>query len=490
MKQLLKSIIIPLFCLFAGGSLLPSAQGAFDAAKMQESSVRIVAITPGEGDKISISGGTGFLINETGNIVTNQHVVDGAQNLFVLRRVGGITRLYKATCEPNQQSKEVDLAVLNSSIRGAAIKVNTMEPKLLSSVFTMGFPGIADDKSDEIQDAFFRAILKKKDNPALQGDGVDVTPELSENRRLGDMLSPSFPSGKVRRLGNQTLVQGGAAISVVDIDINMGHGNSGGPLLDEAGYVIGVVGRGTRKPDIRSIPHFDPNDPKKVLYIEHVTVDVDKVDWGIAESELEKFLKERNISFPTVHVDVSQIGHWNTKQKLLIALACVCAVVAAGIAFFLVPRRQPVAISTPTSVIDEKIRRILGDRGDAAGGSDAAKPRPKSSVESVWDFEIQGPGGFRQNVRLTDADFKRGRGRVVVGRNSDFSDVMVKHESVSRQHLHFELRDSGLVVADRHSSNGTKVNGKSLAAPFRNQSLKEGDRIQFGELTAGIRRGF
>ena len=172
MNKLLKSITIPLFCLFAGGSLLPSAHGAFDAEKMQESSVRIVSVRF-EGDKVSgIGTGTGFLINEKGNVVTNQHVVNGAGIIYALRRMGNETRLYKCTCEPNQQSKEVDLAVLTTTIKGPSLKMNTVEPKLLAPVYTMGYPGIADDGSDEI--FFHRSRLAPKVYFEDLREGVEV----------------------------------------------------------------------------------------------------------------------------------------------------------------------------------------------------------------------------------------------------------------------------------------------------------------------------
>jgi len=489
MKRFLRFITIPLFCLFTGGALLPSAS-AIDTDKTQMSIVRIVKISS-EDDKgnVSYGTGTGFIVNENGNIVTNQHVVNGAEEMngvsqiFALRYMGGgVTRLYRCKCEPAQQSKELDLAVLSSSIKAPHLVLNTKEPKPTAVVYTVGFPGISDTADRDVKNAFISAVLAKRNDPAVDGDGADVSRELSENNRLQDMVIPSFSTGQVKRMGNQAWQEGSGSLRVVDCDIPVAHGNSGGPLLDEGGYVIGVVGDGISKAmDFATVTDDKGNKLP-------VTGGIDKVDWGIAEVELQKFLLDGKIAIHHVAFDVKKIGHWSARQKILISLACACALVAAGLAVFLLPRRQPAHAPLRTTVINERIDQLLAARGVQA--QPQPQPQPQPSVGSVWEFDIQGPGGFRQNVRLTDADFKRGRGRVVVGRNSDFSDVPVKHDSVSRQHLHFELKDSGIVVADRHSSNGTKINGKSLGKPFQSQSLREGDSIQFGELTASVRRGF
>jgi len=488
MKKLLKFIAVPLFCMIGPGVLPPVAR-AIDPQKIQETTVRIVAIkwTDKAQGNYLFGSGSGSLINENGDILTSQHVIDGMEELYAMRYVGGVTRLYKCKCDASRQDTTTDLAVLSSSIKAPYLVLNTVEPQPTAMVHTAGFPGYADAADKDIFHAFSGAVIASAEDPALEGDGVDISRRMSENKRLQDMVIPSFSTGQVRRMGNQIFPGRTAPTRVIDTDIPTGHGNSGGPLMDAAGCLIGVVGQNHKQAgDTQSSDLLAVGTDGKLHPIPQ-TVAVEKVNWAISEMEIERFLADRRIGFHKVKFDVTKMGQWSTKQKVLVSLAGACALLAAGLAFFLVPRRQPAPKSTPTVVIAEKMRRIMEEQGLV---KPLSKQQAKSSVESIWDFEIQGPAGFRQNVRLTDADFKRGRGRVVLGRNSDFSDVLVKHDSVSRQHLHFELKDSGLVVADRHSSNGTKVNGKSLAGPFRNQLLREGDRIQFGELTASVRRGF
>jgi len=249
MHKLLKSITIPLFCLFTGGAFLPSAV-AIDIDKTQLSIVRIVTIRSEDGKGTVKTGiGTGFIINENGNIITNQHVVDGAEEIngvsqiFALRTVKGETRLYRCKCEA-QHSKEPDLAVLSSSIKAPYLVLNTVEPKPTSAIYRVGFPAVSDTNDSHIHSAFITAILSKRDDPAVAGAGADITRAMSEDKRLHDMVIPSWFTGQVRRMSISQAFLTGTGLRVVDCDIAGTHGTSGGPLLDEGGHVIGVVGEG------------------------------------------------------------------------------------------------------------------------------------------------------------------------------------------------------------------------------------------------------
>lgn len=74
-----------------------------------------------------------------------------------------------------------------------------------------------------------------------------------------------------------------------------------------------------------------------------------------------------------------------------------------------------------------------------------------------------------------------GSGGAVIGRSRD-CDVVLADDNVSRRHA--ELRPSGgsWIIVDLGSTNGVKVNGRSISGP---QSLKSGDTLELGgsELT-------
>jgi 2-alkenal reductase len=136
-----------------------------------------------------VSSGTGFFITDDGYLVTNNHVVDGAGELVVIYAKGG-----SATARLIGTAPEFDLAVLKieGHVPAVAEWGDSSELPLGSQVIAIG------------------SALGRYQNTVT-----------------GGMLS-----GFNRELGGlRGLLQTDAAIN---------HGNSGGPLINLAGQVIGI----------------------------------------------------------------------------------------------------------------------------------------------------------------------------------------------------------------------------------------------------------
>lgn len=74
-------------------------------------------------------------------------------------------------------------------------------------------------------------------------------------------------------------------------------------------------------------------------------------------------------------------------------------------------------------------------------------------------------------------DFKQAS--IIVGRDES-ADVLIDNPSVSRRHAEIRLDDSGWVVEDLGSSNGTYFQGQKIAGP---RSIGLGDEIGFGKFS-------
>lgn len=72
---------------------------------------------------------------------------------------------------------------------------------------------------------------------------------------------------------------------------------------------------------------------------------------------------------------------------------------------------------------------------------------------------------------------------VVMGR-SDETDVVLDDPYASEFHLRLVAQESGLMLHDLGSTNGTYVNGRRISAPTQ---LKHGDTIQVGKTVMEIR---
>ena len=135
--------------------------------------------------------GSGFLISDDGYLLTNHHVV-GTQRVVKVKWSDG--------------SETVGEVLRTDPRRDVAlIKTN---------------PGA-------------RAALGLRHSPAQQGETV-----YAIGSPLGDRFQNTMSKGIVSALRNQ---QG---LSYIQSDVMVNHGSSGGPLLDEAGKVIGLTASG------------------------------------------------------------------------------------------------------------------------------------------------------------------------------------------------------------------------------------------------------
>lgn len=68
-----------------------------------------------------------------------------------------------------------------------------------------------------------------------------------------------------------------------------------------------------------------------------------------------------------------------------------------------------------------------------------------------------------------------------VGRALD-NDIVIESGDISRHHARLELADDQIRIVDLNSTNGTRVNGKTI----RSQAIRSGDEVAFGTLTADV----
>lgn len=178
-----------------------------------------------------VATGTGFVVSSSGHLVTNAHVVTGCQK----------TTLANGKLLTMQAYDPVtDLALLKSSaLEGVAplFLRGGSGVEVAESVVVAGFP--------------------------LSGM---VSPDL--NVTIGNVSALSGPDGSK---------------SLIQITAPVQPGNSGGPILDEAGIVVGVV---VSKLDAIAVATITGDIPQNV-------------NFGIALGELKSFLVKQKVRFAT-----------------------------------------------------------------------------------------------------------------------------------------------------------------------------------------------
>jgi putative serine protease PepD len=140
--------------------------------------------------------GTGFVIDDKGDIVTNAHVVAGASSLSV-ETSGGDT--LDATLVGSDPTTDVAVIHVNGSTSGlhALEFADSSTVKVGNGVVAIGDPfGLTDTVTTGIVSALNRTITSPNNRPIT---------------------------------------------GVIQTDAAINHGNSGGPLLDAQGHVIGIT---------------------------------------------------------------------------------------------------------------------------------------------------------------------------------------------------------------------------------------------------------
>ncbi len=139
---------------------------------------------------LQAASGTGFAVTSNGVLVTNNHVIEGCENV----RVHSNGRVIDATVISRDPGN--DLAVLKADFRPAAVfALRESNPQLMQDIYVAGYPF-----------------------------GVNLSSSVKVTKGIVSSLTG---------LGNN--------FSNIQIDAAIQPGNSGGPIFDDNGNVLGVA---------------------------------------------------------------------------------------------------------------------------------------------------------------------------------------------------------------------------------------------------------
>jgi hypothetical protein len=553
----------------------PAQLSAQLSRELQASAVRIICPEPAEkGGKgfdmiplklsdgstvelVADSSGSGFVINNEGFIITNNHVVAAEEDkevpsplVMVMQRVGERFILHKAAIL--WQNANADLAVIRAPLlKALPLPIEFDEAKSTASeeVYSMGYPGIADvaaedtKRSEEItleymqtvvnirirkMQAQLRRPLKQSEVDAIKANVIentdsipgdwmdmmaaldnflknadaaagawDVTEVVTHKSLWPDFFRPTVTKGNIERF---TKIHGFLGATFPDVlmiqhSCAIKHGNSGGPLLNAGGQVLGVVGRG---------------------FVKGKKGETEAVQWATAASELKGWLDAHQVPYtlagdwrkPAVAPEpikiiekqsvIQQLPTQIIQQptlkvverlpmKVLIAVSLAVALaIVVGVIGFLKSNQKP---SFTAIFRDPRLAKALGTTPSKLFEIGGAKsPRsPAAAGQGGWQLVGRTAHGDVR-VEMTDAMFAGNDYRLILGRTADLCHVVINDDSVSKQHAHIRRDGERFLVADRNSSNRTAVNGRFNDTVFDEVPLKEGDTLTLGEVRLDFSR--
>ena len=432
-----------------------------DFAVIEQGVVRVITTVDG-----GVGTGSGFIINDTGLVATNHHVVDGGISFEV--HVSGSSTMVEA--QVLWRNGDLDLALLRApGIGGEPLVLSAAPLNPGDEVWALGFPGLAD--------------------------------------RLGNALQITVTNGVIGRffLGSWDALQ----LEIIQHSAGINPGNSGGPLADACGAVIGVNTEGSGAGRIVHDEHgvvievmagvdiyfasritelikvlrtegeqFTPSDAACVL--ESTPDEEARRQAEEARQQAEEALEgqERIVAETRQRLEEAARRLTEALQGRDRRFWTVSAIMMLGILIALV-----FALRKPR----ERIREIVGQAGDRLSQvyvAQRARRRLKRGIV-ISGFTLDGQP---LKVHFRGRRFAEQGYGLTIGRSPGLVDAVLADAHISRRHLRIRGGSKGFEVEDLNSSNGTIVNGERLE-PFRHRTLGAGDVVRIGRLELLVSMG-
>lgn len=449
-----------------------------------------------DNDPFLIASGTAFLINPN-TIITCAHVINKDYMKLEVEYYGMkfesvvyevvINKDVTITCSLENFSEQDDYAILtlNKAVGGKSVlKLGDSDKvSVTQKVYALGFPGVITD------------LQKAYDSVNVTYDRDDVT--ITE----GDIQ-------KVTSINNTNVIQHGCATS---------GGNSGGPLVDENGAVLGVHKWGD--PEDNNSYHYATaiNEVKKVLdslLIKYTSADEPAPT--VAEETKNEDVEETTsgvIDSTSAAIDANndnniagngsgEIGEKKDNTKMIIIIAIIALIV--------------ILIAVVIVIIVVSIKKKNGSKNGPQGGSSnpvmpPTAPNPPTppqqnrytpyggaptmpSNDGAGETSVLNSGagettvlggnratGFTLLRKSSNERININKPEFVIGKERRKVDYCIENNSsVSRTHAKIKVRSDKCYICDLGSTNCTYVNGSRLS-PNQEVELKKGDKIKISD---------
>lgn len=309
---------------------LSVSASAISANEARNSVVVVSTLLETGAGNVGFGHGTGFFVTDQ-YLITNFHVIEdfekyGAGELVSMNVDGGqISGRAKVRAYYDSKDYEEAFVVGYDSIRDIAIlrlanstskrtpltlRVPT-EDMVGTTVYAVGFPGLADN------------IL------------ADSTSSWGKN-------DSTVTSGTISRL----VTQSGTGQRNIQIDCDIKHGNSGGPLLDADGAVIGVTTWGVNNQDQESI-NYAVNIEDAIMLLDQYRVNYTMYS-GSGDRSGQPGTGEQSAS-----------GNSSTGLIIAIVIAAVAVCAVVVLLVIVLRKKKPEPVPVPAApVVPQKIPTV------------------------------------------------------------------------------------------------------------------------------------
>lgn len=407
-KQITAIILLVAGLIFAVFGILGLAGGSgMDPYEARNSVVMVYSylqLTDGQ----SAGGmGTGFAIGKPGEpveyIVTNGHVVEYGYmgpKVYQGQVSSAGVQVYFSAAENDYVTAEVvyyspstekDIAIIrlpSKTDKRRAISIKDADAVTIGeTAYALGYPGVASSRQqfstyDENDITLTKGIISKRTKPVWSN------------------------------------------YDAFQMDVYINHGNSGGPLVDERGFLIGINSAGAVDEQGKS----------------------EGVNYAITSAELVKVLDSENIKYTMAGSGISWASTWFAYVFLPIGVL----VLAGGIVLLVKSQKKEQSVSAFAGVA----ANAGGNNVSARGGRGSAGKRAV----------LRGVTG-----KYAGQSFDLLKGKVVIGRDPATCNIVFDKNApgISGRHcqVSYDQNEDCFIITDLGSSYGTFLgNGKKLTA--------------------------
>jgi hypothetical protein len=375
-----------------------------------------------------VGQGTGFVAGSGGIVATNNHVVDGGNLFVILSKHAPSGRRFVG--KVIWASPEYDLALLSvPGLDATQLVFAEKIPEKGAVVTTIGYPGAADVNFTDSTSNFTESTITQ---------GI-----------IGRIVNGSYSQSEKK----QYIIQHSAAVN---------SGNSGGPLIDACGRVVGV---NTAKALGQILGNQETgvsvNQTDGIYFASHVAV-------------LIGALKTNGVNISFAAEDCAPGSPTSaeipapSKNDEYLPVAIIAALFAAFGALFLAARK-------PT-VISESFTQYKRRKPE----------EPKDFAEPIKSYSwiLSGYTTSGQSVELDINLMPSQATSLIIGRDSGRCQLAVDDPTISRKHAKLFLQDRELYLSDLGSTNGTWVNGVQIRTS--STVLKNGQTLVLGKVSLKI----
>lgn len=417
---------------------LLSPAHALDWETWDDSVIRLQA---SQGDKAST--GTAFAINAQGDYVTNHHVIEDALNGWRLEAIESVNPPRSHAVEVIWHDANRDLAVVRvASWRKPPLSLAAgNDLRKDTRVVTLGFPA-----------------------------GSDVVPS-------DGLTEPKLKRGVISLVQSMPLYAPDTALTMLEHDAVVNSGNSGGPLADDCGRVVGVnSAKATTQVSLPELAQGRINLTEGTFF-------------SISSNELVTALQAQNIPFDfddsTCQPPATAASIWLYTLSAVLLLLLMAMLYLYRQLKRLLPAGAGVK-QVSRLLVSRFIPNAMREPHAAQNAGTSVKPkRPVRDPET--GKVLDGDNTVMAQLIPLDKNLpplSLQRGSQIIGReDAGQADILLAHPQVSARHACVIVNPDGSIgVEDLHSSNGTFIEQQRLQAG-QIYPLRQGQTVRFAIIT-------